>query len=64
LMRAWLYGAIAMEFTASVVGGGVLGYFLDRWWSTQPILTVTLLLLGGAGGLTLLLRGLVRLESR
>ena len=39
-----------MEFTAPIIGGILLGYFLDQWLNTAPIFIITLLLTGvGAG---------------
>lgn len=63
LRRAWMYGALAMELTAGVVGGSVTGYFLDQWKGTSPWWTLILLLVGLTGGFVLMLRGLSRLES-
>lgn len=63
LRRAWMYGALAMELTAGVVGGGIGGYFLDRWQGTSPVWTLILLLLGFTGGFVLMLRGFLKLEG-
>ena len=59
-----LYGALAMEFMAGVVGGGVTGYYLDRWQGTSPLWTLLLLVIGCAAGLFLLLRGITQLEHQ
>ncbi len=39
-----------IEFTGPLIGGIVLGYFIDQYFDTAPIFIITLLLLGvGAG---------------
>lgn len=63
LTRAWMYGAVAMEFTFSVVGGGVGGYLLDKQLKTSPVWTLALLVLGFVGGLVFLIRGLQVLDK-
>ncbi len=54
--------AMAMELpfvlVAAVVVGGGLGYFLDRWLHTKPILMLVLGFLGFFGGLRDVLRRL------
>ena len=41
---------ISIEFVAGVAIGVGIGYALDRWLGTTPILMVLFLLLGGAAG--------------
>jgi ATP synthase protein I len=41
---------IAIEFVAGVAVGVGIGYALDRWLGTVPIMMVLFLLLGGAAG--------------
>lgn len=36
---------------AGVIGGVLIGWALDRWLGTTPILLVVFLVLGGAAGL-------------
>jgi ATP synthase protein I len=52
--------AMAMELpfviVASVVVGGLLGFFLDRWLHTKPYLMLVLGFLGFFGGLRDVLR--------
>jgi ATP synthase protein I len=54
--------ALAMELPFTLVGallvGGALGYFLDRWLHTKPILMIILGILGFAGGVREVLRRL------
>lgn len=41
---------ISIEFVAGVAVGVLIGYGLDRWLGTAPIMMVLFLLLGGAAG--------------
>ena len=56
--------AMAMELPFVLVGGvfagGLLGYFLDRWWGTRPYLMLGLGALGFYVGVRDLLRRLQR----
>ena len=40
----------AIELVAGVIGGGLIGYGLDRWLETWPILFVVFFFLGAAAG--------------
>ena len=35
---------------SGVLAGGAIGYFLDDWFQTKPLLLVIFLFLGGAAG--------------
>jgi ATP synthase protein I len=39
-----------VELVAGVIGGGLIGYGLDRWFETWPILFVVFFFLGAAAG--------------
>lgn len=39
-----------MEFTAPIIGGILIGYFLDNWLDTKPLFIISLFLLGVAAG--------------
>jgi ATP synthase protein I len=41
---------ISIEFVAGVAVGAGIGYGLDRWFGTAPVMMVLFLLLGGAAG--------------
>lgn len=41
---------VSIEFVAGVAVGVGIGYALDRWLGTAPIMLVLFLLLGGAAG--------------
>ena len=42
---------LGIELVAGVAIGGFIGWALDRWLGTAPILMVVFLLLGGAAGI-------------
>ena len=41
---------VVTELVAGIVVGGGIGYLLDKWLSTTPLLLILFLLLGTAGG--------------
>lgn len=45
-----IYGAVGFQLAASVIGGLLLGGWLDKKWGTGPWLTVVGLLVGSIGG--------------
>lgn len=47
---------LATEFVAGVVVGGFIGWALDRWLETTPLLMVVFLLLGAAAGILNVIR--------
>jgi F0F1-type ATP synthase assembly protein I len=47
----WRFVAIGAEFFSPILGGAVLGYYLDRYFHTDPVLAVSGVLLGVALGL-------------
>lgn len=42
---------LSTELVAGVFGGGVIGWLLDQWLGTAPLLLVIFLMLGVAAGL-------------
>ena len=61
---AWgLYGAIGFQLAAMVVGGLIVGQWLDSRWSTTPWLTLVGLIVGSIGGFYNLIR-LARWKER
>ncbi len=54
--RAAVAGALAMEMAFAVAGGIVLGYALDQYFQTEPVLTIVFLLVGCAGGVATFIR--------
>jgi ATP synthase protein I len=47
---------LATEMIAGVAVGGFIGWWLDRWLGTQPFMLVLFLILGGAAGITNVVR--------
>ena len=48
LGQAWRYDVLGYTFAFTVIVGAGLGYLLDRWLGTRPILTVVGTLVGAA----------------
>lgn len=42
---------VGIELFAGVAGGALIGYGLDRWFGTWPILFLVMFFLGAAGGM-------------
>jgi ATP synthase protein I len=42
---------VGIEMIAGVVGGGLIGYGLDRWLETWPFLFIVFFFLGAAAGM-------------
>ena len=55
--------AIAFEFTGSIVGGAILGWWIDRWLGTEPYAALILTLLGTFVGFFRLIQMLRRFRS-
>ena len=50
LKRLAVLGGLAMEMAFSVMAGTVFGYALDRFFETEPVLTIIFLFVGLLGG--------------
>lgn len=42
---------VGVELVAGVIGGGLIGYGLDRWFDTWPVLFLVFFFLGAAAGM-------------
>ena len=42
---------VLVDMIAGLLVGGFLGYWLDRWWGSQPYMLVAMTVLGFAGGM-------------
>lgn len=58
-----LYTSLGFILPAGALAGAAAGWLLDHWLHTSPVLTVILALIGGAAGLTEVLRILGRAEK-
>lgn len=58
------YASLGFVLPAGLVAGYALGWLLDRWLHTTPLLAVLMALLGAAGGFTEVLLILKRAERR
>jgi F0F1-type ATP synthase assembly protein I len=60
------YAGVAIEFTSPIIGGAILGHYLDVYFKTEPYLTLIALMLGVFAGfyrLVVVLRDLIQGES-
>jgi ATP synthase protein I len=58
------YTSLGFILPAGALGGFALGWWLDRWLHTSPVLAVIMSLMGGAAGVIEILRILTRAEKR
>jgi len=61
--KVGLYTSLGFILPAGALTGSGVGWFLDRWLHTSPVLTVILAFIGTAAGLTEVLRILGRTEK-
>lgn len=64
LVAFGIYGAVGFQLATAVVGGLLLGGWLDKRWGTSPWLTLGGLLIGAIGGFYNLIRLLNWKEAR
>ena len=64
LIAYGVYGAIGFQLASMVVGGVLLGSYLDKKWHTSPWLTLLGLLVGSVGGFYNLIRVINWRESK
>jgi F0F1-type ATP synthase assembly protein I len=62
--QAALYASLGFILPGAAVGGLAIGWLLDKWLRTSPVLTLVMTGLGAAGGIIELLRILQRAEKR
>jgi F0F1-type ATP synthase assembly protein I len=58
------YAAIGLEFPSTVIGGLLLGYFIDQHFGSSPWFTVSLTLLALIGAFVRLFQLLKRFAAR
>ncbi len=54
---------LSTEMIAGVAVGGFIGWALDRWLGTAPILMVVFLFIGGAAGILNVVRSAMRRQA-
>jgi F0F1-type ATP synthase assembly protein I len=47
----WRFAAIGVEFFSPILGGSLLGYYLDGYFHTTPVLAISGVLLGAFLGM-------------
>ena len=52
------YGAAGFDLFGTIIAGSMLGYFLDKWLSTSPYLTLVLMLIAVVVGFVRLIQTL------
>ena len=55
---------ISTELVAAVVVGGTLGFILDKWFDTKPLLTICFFLMGVAAGMLNVFRSAKKMNKR
>jgi F0F1-type ATP synthase assembly protein I len=60
LVKSGHFMAIGFELAGAIVGGLVLGYYLDQYLGTEPLFTLLCTLAGMAGAVRVLLWALKR----
>lgn len=58
------YAGLGIDLVASTVAGGLIGYFLDRYFETSPWLMIVFGLLGVISGFLTVFKTLERIEKR
>jgi F0F1-type ATP synthase assembly protein I len=56
--------ALALEIPMSPVAGGVVGYFLDRYFETDPVLTIVFGLMGVGAAVVNIVRLVKEMSER
>jgi len=54
---------ISTELVASVVVGSIIGFLLDNWFDTKPLLTICFFFMGVAAGILNVFRAAKRLNN-
>lgn len=58
------YTSLGFILPSAVVGGVILGWYLDQWLHTEPVLAIILGALGAVAGFIEILRLMTRAEKR
>jgi ATP synthase protein I len=60
LLKSSRFMAIGFELAGAIIGGLALGYYLDRYFGTEPLFTLLGTIAGMVGGMRVLLWALKR----
>ncbi|MDC1475911.1 AtpZ/AtpI family protein [Pelagibacteraceae bacterium] len=55
---------ISTELVASVVVGGTMGFLLDSWFDTKPLLTISFFFMGVVAGILNVFRSAKRMHMK
>ena len=55
---------ISTELVASVVVGSTIGFLLDNWFDTKPLLTICFFIMGVAAGILSVFRSAKRMQKK
>ena len=55
---------ISTELVAAVVVGATIGFLLDSWFDTKPLLTICFFFMGVAAGITNVFRSAKRMNKK
>ena len=55
---------ISTELVAAVVVGSIIGFILDGWFDTKPLLTICFFLMGVAAGMLNVFRSAKRMQKK
>tara|TARA_Y100000741_G_scaffold336845_1_gene295741 strand:+ start:66 stop:371 length:306 start_codon:yes stop_codon:yes gene_type:complete len=55
---------ISTELVASVIVGSIIGFLLDSWFDTKPLLTICFFFMGVAAGILNVFRSAKRLNKK
>ncbi len=55
---------ISTELVASVVVGSIIGFLLDNWFDTKPLLTICFFIMGVAAGILNVFRSAKKMQKK
>ena len=55
---------ISTELVAAVVVGSIIGFLLDNWFGTKPLLTIIFFIMGVAAGILNVFRSAKRMQKK
>ena len=55
---------ISTELVASVVVGSTIGFLLDNWFDTKPMLTICFFFMGVAAGIKSVIRSAKKMQNK